>query len=110
MSEKKVYVLGLLVGRPVEQRLVQVGAIVTGSRLEADPERDPDLVVGVLNGGVLRDAGGDNRPSSLGDVSAVGRRASVEPVTEVPGILSDSRSAEGKSQGSSSVDRAHGDR
>lgn len=102
-------VLGLVVGRPVQQGLVEIGVVVTRSRGQANPQRHPDLVVGVLHSDVRGNIGRHQGPGGPGDVRVRGGTG-VEPVPEGPGITGDGSGTGSKGQRDGDGGVAHADR
>ena len=105
----KSNILRFLIRRPVQQRLVQVGVLVTSGRGQTNPERHPDLVALVLDSHAGGHGRGHERPGGLGDVGVTGRGSGVEAVSEGPRVLGDGGGAEGQSQRDDGVGATHDD-
>ena len=105
---RPINILRLVVRGPVQQRLVQIGILVAGRGGETNPQRHPDLVVGVLNGYARGNGGRHEGPGGLGDVR-IGGRTSVEAVSEGPGISGGGGSTGSEGQGHSHGGVAHDD-
>lgn len=101
-------VLGLVVGGPVQQGLVEIGVIVTSGGGETNPQGHPDLIVSVVHGVVRGNIRGHQGPGGSGDVR-VGGRTGVEAVSEGPDITLDGSGAGSEGQRNSDGGVAHCD-